>query len=114
MTDWVPTEGGGTVEYNRLIKKDMTPRNISPELMNKHKAMIWKTAMVGGFSANPELAGWDKYTVDKKKLLISGLDNLDDVRYVLNVEENNDVLAVVLGKKRELETVALMAAVPVK
>ena len=84
----LPHEGGGTVEYNNLTKKEMVPRNISPELMNKHKAMIWKTAMAPGFSGNAELAGWDTYTADKKKLLISGLDTLDDVRYVLNIEQH--------------------------
>lgn len=114
QTRMLPHEGGGSVAYNEEMKKEITPRNISPELMNKHKAMIWKTAMVGGFSTNPELSGWDKYSVEKKKLLVSGLDNLDDVRYVLNIEEDNDVLEVVLGKKRELETIARMAVVPVK
>lgn len=114
MLNEKPTEGGGSVEYNNLMKKEMTPRNISPEMMNKHKAMIWRTALAEGFSANPELAGWSGYSGEKKKLLISELDSLDDIRYVINIEDDNDVLTFAVIRKRELETVARMAAAPLK
>ena len=109
-----PTEGGGSVEYNKEMKAQMVPRNISPELMNKHKAMVFRTVMTGGFSINPELAGWSGYTVEKKKLLVSGLDDLDDVRFVINQENDNEILAACIRRKEELETVAKMAIVPVK
>lgn len=109
-----PTEGGGTVQYHNLMKSQMGPRNISPEVMGQHKAMVFNAIMKGGFSINPELNGWDGYSVEKKKLLISGFDSIDDVRYILNRENDNDVLAVALAKKREIETISVMAALPLK
>jgi hypothetical protein len=107
-------ESGGTLEYHKWQKEQMAPRNISPEVMGKHKAMVFNAVMTGGFAVNTELAGWDGYTPDKKKLLISGFDDMADVKYILNVENDNEILAYALAKKREIETVAAMAAVPVK
>jgi len=112
--DKIPTEGGGMTEYHAFQRSQMAPRNISPEVMGKHKAMVFNAVMREGFSMNAELAGWESYTPEKKQLLISGLDSLDDIRYVLNRENDNDVLAFAIAKKRELETLAQMAELPVK
>ena len=114
MEDKVPTEGGGMTEYHAFQRSQMAPRNISPEVMGKHKAMVFNAVMREGFSMNAELAGWDSYDLPKKQLLISSIDSLDDIRYVINRENDNDVLGLALAKKRELETIAQMAGVPAK
>ena len=105
------TEGGGMTEYIQEQRKNMAPRNISPEVMGQHKAMVFNAIMTGGFTANPELAGWDSYPTEKKKLMISAFDSIDDVRYILNRENDNDVLAACLSKKKELEIVAHAAGI---
>jgi len=114
MTERVPTEGGGPSEYNREMRKQMGPKNISPEVMGRHKAQVFNAVMTGGFSINAELAGWDAYSTDKKRLILDDITDMDDLRYLLNREQDNDMLALVLARKREVETIAKMAAMPVK
>lgn len=111
MAEVERTEGGGMNEYILEQRKQMGPRNISPEVMGQHKAMVFNAIMTGGFSSNPDLAGWDGYPTEKKKLLISAFDSIDDVRYILNRENDNDILAAALSKKKELEVVAKAAGV---
>ena len=110
MHDRTPTEGGGPNEYNLEMKKQMGPKNISPSIMAKHKAMAFKAVMAEGFCTNLELGGWAGYTDEKKKLLISSIEEMDDIRYILNVEDDDEVLSLALAKKRELGTLAKMAA----
>lgn len=114
MADPVPTEYAASIEYQNHIRKSMGPKNISPEVMGQHKAMVFNAVMTGGFSINPELAAWDGYSNEKKKLIIGGLDQMDDIRYILNREDDNDILAYVITKKAELQMLAKSAAMPVK
>jgi len=107
-------ESGGTLEYHKWQKEQMVPRNISPAIMGQQKAMAFNAVLAGGFSVNPELMGWDTYPADKKKLLISNSDDMADLKYILHIENDNEICAYVLARRRELETVAAMAAVPVK
>ena len=109
-----PTEYAASIEYQNHIRKSMGPKNISPEVMGQHKAMVFNAVMTGGFSINPELAGWDGYSDDKKKLIISGFDQMDDIRYILNREDNNDILSCAIRKKMEIEQAAKAAAMPVR
>ena len=114
MDEKVPVEGGGMNEYHLFQRKQMAPRNISPEAMGQVKAQVYGAIMREGFSMNAELAGWDSYSPDKKILILSGMTSVDDVRFVINREEDNDILVSAIAKKRELETVAQLAGVPLK
>ena len=109
-----PTEYAAMNEYNNHLKRSNPPRNISPEVMGQQKAMIFNAALTGGLCVNAELAGWDSYSKDKKTILISSIEDINDLRYLLNRENNNDILAIIIGKKRELEVIAQAAGVAVK
>jgi hypothetical protein len=100
------TEGGGMNQYLIEQRKLMGPRNTSPEVMGRYKAQVFGAIMSGGFSDDAELLAWDTYSNDKKKLLVSAFEKLDQVRFVLTRESDNDVLAYALAKKRELEILA--------
>jgi hypothetical protein len=109
-----PTEGGGTMAYHAEMKKQMAPRNISPEVMGQYKAQVFNAVMMGGFSKNTELAAWSGYSNDKKRLLISDINDLDDIRFILNREDDNEILAITLAKKREIEVLEAAANTPLK
>jgi hypothetical protein len=109
MAETELTEGGGMNEYLIEQRKQMGPRNISPEVMGQHKAQVFNAILKGGFSTNPELAGWAAYSNDKKKLLVSAFESIDDIFWVLNHENDNGVLEYAIAKKRELEIVAQAA-----
>ena len=99
------TEYDALGTYNDHTREQMGPRNISPEVMGQFKAQAFNAIMGGALTINKDLAAWTTFSKPKKIEIVTRTESLENIRYMMTHEDDNDVLKAILLKKRELEMI---------
>ncbi len=111
MTDkGTPTGYAASDEYQKEIRKNAGPRNVPPHIMAQMRGAAFSSiaalrpeqaASEAGF--NQKVALWNTNGKDKRLEMVTEIDNIEELRAAMIMEEDNDVLELMVSKKRVLE-----------